>query len=154
MPVEVGKLFGAVFRRSKPAIDLGGGRLVAPEDLLEGHFRRLAGAPPLEPRDTVRVQTTPSLNALIQVAAPTLAPLTQIAEQLATKLPTLQPAADFRSQLHHALEEEHRRRLQNPPAPAPARTRWPIFAAFALATLGAATLVLWLARRRARQRPF
>lgn len=132
-------------RSAPPAIDLGGGRLVAPEDLLEGHFLRLA-AQRTRPHE-VSVQVRPALKSVIQVAAPTLAPLTQLAEQVAGTLPTVQPAPDFRSQLHRALEEAHRRRLESP-APSQAERDWVTLLAATLVALGAAGLVLYLLRRR------
>lgn len=139
--------------RSPPAIDLGGGRLVPAEDLLEGHFRRLeaegrahySGAQPVRAQQ-VSVEVRPALKSVIEVAAPTLAPLAQIAEQVAEKLPTLQPAAGFRDELHRALEEAHRHRDE---APAEAAAGWAALLAAALVGLGVAWLVLRILRRRA-----
>ncbi len=129
-------------RASPQAIDLGGGRMVAAEDLLEGHFRRLEAE--ARRSQQVSVQVRPALKSVIEVAAPTLAPLTQIAEQVAAKLPTLQPAAGFRDELHRALEEAHRRRLDAPTQPQ--TTGWPALLAAALVGLGVAWLVLRLLR--------
>lgn len=138
-------------RRPAQGIDLGGGRMVAPEDLLEGHFARLRM--PHGPSTDVSVAASPMLTSVIRVAAPTLAPLTEIAEQLAEKLPTIQPADKFRSELLHALEDAHRRRLDGAAATAQsALPRWLIALVGVVAAVGAAGLLLALLSRRA-QRP-
>jgi hypothetical protein len=158
-----GRWFGRAQRRSaRNSIDLGGGHRVAPEDLLEGHFRRLAtdwaasltpqpALAPAGPRtQEVRVQVAPRLDTAIRVVAPTLAPLAQIAEELAAKIPTVQPPAQFRAELHEALEQAHRRHLEQQslsPLPAPRRTL-PWLLAGLLAALGLAGVALWLLRRR------
>ncbi len=92
-------------RRTPPAIDLGGGRHLPAEDLLEGHFRRLASTPASQ---EIQVQVTPNLNAAMRVVAPQLAPLTQIAEEIATTFPSVRPTEEFRRDLQRALEMAHR----------------------------------------------
>jgi hypothetical protein len=92
-------------RRGLPEIDLGGGRHLPAEDVLEGHFRRLASTPASQ---EIQVQVTPNLNAAIRVVAPQLAPLTQIAEELATTFPSVRPTEEFRRDLQRALEMAHR----------------------------------------------
>jgi len=96
-----------LFRRqlAAPKIDMGDGRFVSAEDVLDGHFRRLA-AP--RPTDTVRVQIKPDLQAAIRVVAPDLAPLTALASEVADTVPHVQPGAQFRQDLHRALELSHR----------------------------------------------
>ncbi len=153
-------------RPARRAIDLGGGRQAAPEDLLEGHFRRLAteiasglasglaAQPTLAPSaprtQEVHVQVSPRFDTAIRVVAPALAPLAQIAEELAAKIPTVQPTAQFRTELHRALEEAHRRHQEaetGPPArPAPVRSTLPWLVAGALAGMGLAGIALWLLR--------
>ena len=96
-------------------VDLGGGRQVAAEDVLEGHFRRMARAErTLQIAQTaqaareVRVQIAPGLTGAIRVMAPQLAPLTEVAEELASAFPSVRPAPEFRRELHRALEIAHR----------------------------------------------
>lgn len=93
-------------RNTPLGIDLGDGRQLRAEDVLEGHFQRLAASTCHS--EELRVQVTPTLSAAIRVMAPQLAPLTQIAEELASTFPTVSPAPDFRRDLHNALEMAHR----------------------------------------------
>ncbi len=97
----------ALRNRNMPSgIDLGDGRQLRAEDVLEGHFRRLAASTCQS--EELRVQVTPTFSAAIRVMAPQLAPLTQIAEELASTFPNVSPAPDFRRDLHQALEMAHR----------------------------------------------
>lgn len=91
-------------------IDLGGGRLLPAEDVLESHFRRLAEQTAAFKAGTqdVQIEVAPNLSAAIRVVAPKLAPLTEIAEELSHKIGTVAPDTQFRSELHRALEEAHR----------------------------------------------
>lgn len=108
-------------RQPRNSIDLGGGRFVPPEDVLEGHFRRLAlataaatatsSSAPQTGSQEVHVQLGRNLKSAIRVMAPGLEPLTQIAEELATKFTTVTPAPHFRSELHRALEAAHRQQI-------------------------------------------
>jgi hypothetical protein len=96
-------------RRERPygqrqPIDMGNGRFLTAEDVLEGHFHRLA-------TKTVQVQVKPDLRAALTILAPDLAPLTEVAEEVAQALPRVQPAAQFRQDLHRALERTHRQHL-------------------------------------------
>lgn len=91
-------------------VDLGGGRTARPEDLLEGHFQRLAGR--TSGSVEVNVQVSPSESTVLRVSAPALAPLAEIAEELASRIPTIQPASGFRHDLHRSLEEAHRRQME------------------------------------------
>ena len=144
------------WRRPKTisAIDLGGGRLVPPEDLLEGHFHRLTQ--PVNPQPAthaqrgqdVSVQVSPDMRATIRVVAPTLAPLAQLAEELIARLTFVKPTPQFRADLQRALEDELRRRLgEEESSPAP-RSAASMLAAPLLTTLGLAGLVPWILRRR------
>jgi hypothetical protein len=84
-----------------PQIDMGNGRYLTAADLLEGHYRRLA-------TQTVTVQLKPNLQAAITVLAPELAPLTEVASEMVEAMPRIQPANQFRQDLHRALELTHR----------------------------------------------
>lgn len=141
-------------RKERRSIDLGGGYRISPEDVLESHFRQIAGPPIVLRTQDVGVQVTPNLHTAIRVVAPTLAPLAQIAEELTTRMPTVQPAANFRSELHMALEEAHRvQTAQRIIAAARARSRRPrlvALAASAIVALGLAGAALWLLRKRPR----
>lgn len=86
-------------------IDLGNGRMLGAEDVLEGHYRHMAARPA---RRNVPVQVGDHLLAAITVLAPDLAPLTLVAEEVADAMPHVQPAPDFRRHLHQALERTHR----------------------------------------------
>jgi len=89
-------------------IDLGGGRTLPAEDVLESHFKRIAAMRNAPTAQDVRIEVAPNIKAAIRVVAPKLAPLTEIAEELALKMNSVQPEPGFRSDLHRALEEAHR----------------------------------------------
>ncbi|MEM7533472.1 MAG: hypothetical protein AAF639_14915 [Chloroflexota bacterium] len=72
-------------------IDMGNGRHLGAEDVLDGHFKRLS-------------ELNPAINAL----APGLTPLTNLAEDLADSVPNVQPTDQFRANLQQALQESHR----------------------------------------------
>lgn len=133
-------------------IDLGGGRFVPAEDLLEGHFRRMAlpVAAPVQAASVqnVRVQVNADTSAAIRVVAPSLAPLTQVAEELAARLTSVKPTPQFRADLHRALEAELRRRVEADAAPSEPRSAWAWLAAAIITALGLAGIALWLLRRR------
>lgn len=92
-------------QQSHAGIDLGGGRTMPPEDVLEGHFRRMTNR---GRACTVQVHVADDLYAAIVVLAPELAPLTGLAEDLAHAMPEVRPAPQFRQDLHQALERTHR----------------------------------------------
>lgn len=126
-------------------IDLGDGRMLGAEDVLEGHYRRLAARPA---RRNVPVQVGDNLLAAITVLAPDLAPLTLVAEEVADAMPYVQPAPDFRLQLHQALERTHRqhtaqRTLGTRPATPPASAAIPPSKLAALVTLLLLLVVAW-----------
>lgn len=98
------RLRHAALQGESQPIDMGNGRLLSAEDVLEGHFHRLATR-------TVHVQVKPDLQAALTVLAPKLAPLTEVAAEVAQVLPPIQPAAQFRRDLHRALELTHRQQL-------------------------------------------
>ena len=82
-------------------IDMGNGRVIRAADVLDGHARRLMAR-------TVQVQVKPDLQAAISVLAPDLAPLTNLAEEVANTTPRVEPTQRFRDDLHRALEQSHR----------------------------------------------
>jgi hypothetical protein len=112
-PWHVGHSIGRG-RLARPAgpcgIDLGNGAILEPEDVLETHYQRLAqsrrAAPPRT--HTVPVQVGDNLLSAITVLAPGLAPLTELAEDVAQAVSPVQPGQEFRTSLHHALEQTHR----------------------------------------------
>jgi hypothetical protein len=136
-------------------IDLGDGRVLGAEDVLEGHFRRIAARPRRQTRK-VAVQLNDSLIAKITVLAPDLAPLTELAEEVANALPPVQPASDFRANLHQALERTHRQYsaqrvlgTRRPPEPEQ-ESRSLVMAALLLAALVLVGMVWrWWGRRGA-----
>ena len=89
-----------------PGLDLGGGRTLAPEDVLDGHSARLIAGRQHSLR-TVPVQVR-DLSAAINRMAPNLAPLADLAEEVAVAVPAVAPDSDFRRTLHEALERTHR----------------------------------------------
>lgn len=82
-------------------IDMGNGRFMRAADVLDGHSRRLTAR-------TVQVQVKPNLQVAISVLAPELAPLTALAEEVAHSALHVEPARQFREDLHRALEQTHR----------------------------------------------
>lgn len=129
--------------QSAPKLDMGQGEALPAEDVLDGHFRRLFR------RHTVEVQTDDSLKSAITVLAPDLAPLTDLAEDLADAVPDVQPEEQFRQDLHRALELTHRqhtaqRALGTEPFKDDAtRDDRPLFVAFGLICLASLVLLLW-----------
>ncbi len=106
--IEWSKAWSPSWRRGRraaawPGIDLGGGRVLGAEDVMESHYRRVRSR--IYP---VAVQVSDSLVAAIGVLAPGLAPLTEVAEQMATAVPAVTPEPEFRAHLHEALERTHR----------------------------------------------
>lgn len=92
---------------SYTGIDMGNGRMMDAEDVLEGHFRRVTAR--RQPANhQVVVQVGDNMMAAIAVLAPDLAPLTEVAEQVSGAVPLVQPTAHFRENLHQALERTHR----------------------------------------------
>lgn len=105
---EWSKVWSYPWRRGEfavawPGIDLGDGRVLGAEDVMESHYRRVRSR--IYP---VAVQVSDSLVAAIGVLAPNLAPLTDVAEQMATAVPPVTPEPEFRAHLHEALERTHR----------------------------------------------
>lgn len=84
-------------------IDFGEGRAVSAADLLDGHFQRLA-TQPVSPS----LSGEHDLHTTIAVVAPTLTPLTDLAEEVAETMPLAQPTPHFRDTLYKALEQTHR----------------------------------------------
>lgn len=139
----------------KGGIDLGNGRVMGAEDVLEGHFRRMAAhRQPADPpaRRQVAVQVGDNLMVAITVLAPDLAPLTEIAEKVSGALPLVEPERHFRENLHQALERTHRQQaaqriLGTRPAPRPKPAN-PLGWWVVLAGVVATVAVLWGLRGR------
>jgi hypothetical protein len=119
------QLWPLPWRESLPKgqIDMGNGRVLGAEDVLEGHYRRVTARRQPATRQ-VAVQVGDNLMAAIAVLAPDLAPLTELAEQVSGALPLVEPEPRFRENLHQALERTHRqytaqRMLGTRPAPRP-----------------------------------
>ena len=90
-------------------LDMGDGRTLTPEDVLDGHGARLlANRRRQAIRTTVPVQVDDDLSAAITVMAPDLAPLADLAEEVAVAVPAVAPAPKFRQNLYEALERTHR----------------------------------------------
>ena len=89
-------------------LDLGGGQVLAPEDVLDGHCVRLLANRSHKATQTVPVRVNDNLSAAITVMAPNLAPLTDLAEEVAVAVPAVAPEPAFRQNLYQALERTHR----------------------------------------------
>lgn len=139
-------------------IDLGNGRVLGAEDVLEGHYRRMATNRQITQsgRATrqVPVQVGDNLTVAITVLAPELVPLTEVAEQVSGAVPLVEPERAFRENLHQALERTHRqhaaqRMLGTRPTsrakPTPALRWWMVLAGLV------ATIALVWGWRSARQ---
>jgi hypothetical protein len=145
------------WRRDEPLprgeVDMGNGRVLGAEDVLEGHFRRVAARRQPSTRQ-VAVQVGDNLTVAIAVLAPDLAPLTEIAEQVSGAVPLVEPEPRFREHLHQALERTHRqhaaqRALGTRPVPRPKPSN-PLGWWMALAAVVAALLLWgWRARQSA-----
>ena len=83
-------------------VDLGNGRVVGGEEVLDSHFSNRLDAPRL----TVHVEG--DLNRALTALAPGLASLTELAEKVDEAVPRAQPAPQFRQDLQKALELTHR----------------------------------------------
>lgn len=124
------------------------------EDVLEGHFRRVAAhrtpATQRIPR-TVEVQVGDNLIAAIAVLAPDLVPLTALAEDVSSAVPLVQPSSKFRAELQEALERTHRQHAAQrvlgtrPPAPPPRRVPTPLW--WLIPVLIVSILAVWWKRR-------
>jgi hypothetical protein len=115
--------------------------MLPPEDVLEGHFRRVQARPN-------------NLTAAIAVMAPALAPLAAVAEGVSVAVPPVQPAPEFRAHLQQALERTHRQHAAQRvlgTRPVPRRATAPGDGAWLLWTLAlvGGLLLVWLWRRRA-----
>ena len=141
--------------RPAPSIDLGDGRVVGAEDVLESHYRRLSRGPQPPRTRQVAVQVEDNLTAAITVLAPDLAPLTRLAEEVAAAMPSVQPAPQFRSDLQRALERTHRQHAaqralgtRQPPQQGLNRWRWPAASWLAVLILLLLTAYLLGGRRQ------
>lgn len=126
-------------------IDLGNGKFLEAEDVLEGHFHRIAST-------TVPVQVSPTLTAAITVLAPGLTPLTELAEQVAHTVPMVQPTPQFRQHLHLALEQTHRQhaaqRVLGTRPPASEGTAWSMITLLLVLAIGLLAAIVYLRKRQ------
>ena len=93
---------------ARDGIDMGGGVMMDAEDVLEGHARRLQSRRANKSAVNVGVQVDDDLVSAITVLAPDLAPLTELAEEVAEAVTPVHPTPQFRQHLHEALERTHR----------------------------------------------
>ncbi|MBX3012052.1 MAG: hypothetical protein KF832_11125 [Caldilineaceae bacterium] len=131
-------------------VDLGDGRFVEPEDVLDSHFSRRLETPHL----TFHVEG--DLNRALTALAPGLASLTELAEEVDQAVPRVQPAPQFRHDLHKALELTHRQhhaqrvlgtRVDKPEP----QTPWGLIVLMMVLLTCAVSTTLFLMRRRAVQ---
>ncbi|MFN8440241.1 MAG: hypothetical protein U0175_05715 [Caldilineaceae bacterium] len=85
-------------------VDLGGGRVVNAEDIVDGHAQRLHK----EAKQETDKSTSTSVTNAMRVVAPELAPLTDLAQNIANQSTKAQPDGKFRSDLQRALESSYR----------------------------------------------
>lgn len=128
-------------------VDLGNGRFVEAEDVLESHFTNRLD----EPRLTVHVEG--DLNRALTVLAPGLASLTELAEEVDQVVPRAQPAPQFRHDLHKALELTHRQhhaqrilgtRVETPEM----QTPWALIALLVVFMTCLVSMTVYLSKRR------
>jgi hypothetical protein len=101
------------FERTPPIeeVDFGNGHRVSAADVLDGHFHQLAAHSGNTQQNStlpVALHTAQDRQAMIEVVAPTLTPLIDLAEAVAQRMPEAQPTAHFRHTLNKALTETHR----------------------------------------------
>lgn len=106
------------FERTPPIeeVDFGNGRQVSAADLLDGHFHRLttpstdgnSQQPSETASEEVRIPVENDFKTAINVVAPTLTPLTELAEEIVETMPEAGPTPHFRDTLNQALTQTHR----------------------------------------------
>jgi hypothetical protein len=128
-------------------VDLGNGRFVEAEDVLESHFSNRLDTPRL----TVHVEG--DLNQALTVLAPGLASLTELAEEVDQLVPRVQPTPQFRHDLHKALELTHRQhhaqrvlgtRVERPEQQRP----WTLVAIIVVVAACVVSVTLFLSKRK------
>ncbi|MEZ4733784.1 MAG: hypothetical protein R3E79_42355 [Caldilineaceae bacterium] len=131
-------------------IDLGNGRFVEAEDVLDSHFTNRLDPPRL----TVHVEG--DLNKALTALAPGLASLTELAEEVDQVVPRAQPAPQFRQDLHKALELTHRQhhaqrvlgtRLETPEP----QTPWLMIVLLFMVIASAVSMTIYWSKRSAVQ---
>jgi hypothetical protein len=90
-------------------IMMGEGRTLSAEDVLEGHYCRLANS--AQQSVVVQPVAQADLGVAISALAPHLAPLTELAEDVAETVPAAHPSAQFRADLHRALQRTHQQQV-------------------------------------------
>ena len=128
-------------------VDLGNGRFVKAEDLLESHFNNHLDTPSL----TVHVEG--DLNRALTALAPGLASLTELAAEVDQAVPRVQPTPQFRQDLQKALELTHRQhhaqrvlgtRVDTPEV----QMSWTIIALMVVIMVSIATVSIYWSRRK------
>lgn len=128
-------------------VDLGNGRFVQAEDVLESHFSNRLDTPRL----TVHVEG--DLNQALTALAPGLASLTELAEEVDQLVPRAQPTPQFRQDLHKALELTHRQhhaqrvlgtRVEKPET----QTPWGLISLIVLLVACTISVTVYLIKRR------
>lgn len=131
-------------------VDLGNGHSVAPEDVLDSHFTNRID----EPRLTVHVEG--DLNKALTTLAPSLASLTELAEEVEQAVPRAQPTPQFRQDLQKALELTHRQhqaqrvlgtRVETPEA----QMSWTLISLAVLLVACTISVTVYLRKRRTTQ---
>ncbi|MEZ4709724.1 MAG: hypothetical protein R3A44_21125 [Caldilineaceae bacterium] len=111
--VEV-RWFSPADEPSLPGIDMGNGRTLSAEEVLDGHFQGLADqASPVDadPSNSAQQKPARNLGPAIHKLSPDLAPLTDLADDLAQQSKPAQPTPQFRQNLHNALERAHQEQM-------------------------------------------
>lgn len=96
------------FERTPPIeeVDFGCGYKISAADLVDGHAERLTSRTKQLRSDEASVNG--ELGDAIDRVAPTIKPLTDLAEEVAHTLPDAEPTAYFRDTLNKALTQTHR----------------------------------------------
>lgn len=131
-------------------VDLGNGRVVGGEDVLDSHFTNRLDTPRL----TVHVEG--DLNRALTALAPGLASLTELAEKVDEAVPRAQPAPQFRQDLQKALELTHRQhhaqRVLGTRVETPAKqTPWIMVVLLLLVIVCTVSVALYWSKRRKQQ---
>lgn len=121
-------------------VDMGGGRVINSVDIVDGHAQRLSE------------ESTNDLTSAIHVVAPQLAPLTDLAQEIADRSTKAHPDDKFRSDLQRALETTHRQQTARRSLGIQAAAQedplwWESPWAMVVATLVTLLVLRWLYRR-------
>ena len=131
-------------------VDLGNGNSVQAENILDSHFTNRLDTPRL----TMHVEG--DLNQALTALAPSLASLTELAEEVDQAVPRAQPTPQFRHDLQKALElthkQHHAQRVLGTRVELPEpQTPWAMVALLVLLITCTLSLTLYLRKRRTAQ---